>query len=117
MTAIGIAVRIYRVDGPPVSGRVQARRGPLERGWSGRVRGTAWYRWGMGTGTIGPVVWAGIGSSLRFHLIQEWWPCCRDQIGAHQMTNDLIARAWRLAMTIGPLVAIALSLAAGIKWR
>jgi hypothetical protein len=33
------------------------------------------------------------------------------------MTNDLIARAWRLAMTIGPLVAIALSLAAGIKWR
>ena len=33
------------------------------------------------------------------------------------MTNDFIARAWRLAMTIGPLVAIALSLAAGIKWR
>ena len=33
------------------------------------------------------------------------------------MTNDLVARAWRLAVTIGPLVAIALSLAAGLKWR
>lgn len=39
------------------------------------------------------------------------------QIGALQMTNDLFARAWRLAVTIGPLVAIALSLAAGYKWR
>lgn len=34
-----------------------------------------------------------------------------------QMTKDLVARAWRLAVTIGPLVAIALSLAAGYKWR
>jgi hypothetical protein len=33
------------------------------------------------------------------------------------MANDLITRAWRLAVTIGPLVAIALSLAAGHKWR
>lgn len=33
------------------------------------------------------------------------------------MTNNLIGRAWRLAVTIGPLVAIALSLAAGYKWR
>jgi hypothetical protein len=33
------------------------------------------------------------------------------------MANNLIARAWRLAITIGPLVAIALSLAAGLKWR
>jgi hypothetical protein len=33
------------------------------------------------------------------------------------MTNDLITRTWRLAVTIGPLVAIALSLAAGYKWR
>ncbi len=33
------------------------------------------------------------------------------------MSNDLITRAWRLAVTIGPLVAIALSLAAGAKWR
>ncbi len=33
------------------------------------------------------------------------------------MANHLIARAWRLAVTIGPLVAIALSLAAGAKWK
>ncbi len=33
------------------------------------------------------------------------------------MAKDLIARAWRLAVTIGPLVVIALTLAAGIKWR
>lgn len=26
-------------------------------------------------------------------------------------------RTWRLAVTIGPLVAIAMSLAAGLKWR
>ena len=26
-------------------------------------------------------------------------------------------RAWRLAVTIGPLVAVALALAAGVKWR
>jgi hypothetical protein len=34
-----------------------------------------------------------------------------------QMAKDLITRAWRLAVTIGPLVAIALSLAAGYKWK
>lgn len=33
------------------------------------------------------------------------------------MAKDLIARAWRLAVTTGPLVAIALVLAAGYKWR
>jgi hypothetical protein len=33
------------------------------------------------------------------------------------MAKDLVARAWRLAVTIGPLVAVALSLAAGYKWK
>ena len=28
-----------------------------------------------------------------------------------------IHRTWRIAATIGPLAAIALSLAAGLKWR
>lgn len=32
------------------------------------------------------------------------------------MTHDLAARAWRVAMTLGPLVAIALTLAAGRRW-
>ena len=33
------------------------------------------------------------------------------------MAHDLITRAWRLAVTVGPLVAIALTLVAGYKWR
>jgi hypothetical protein len=33
------------------------------------------------------------------------------------MMRDLAARTWRLAVTVGPLVAIALTLAAGLKWR
>ena len=33
------------------------------------------------------------------------------------MANDFAARAWRLAVTVGPLVAIALSLAACVKWK
>jgi hypothetical protein len=33
------------------------------------------------------------------------------------MIKDLVARTWRLAVTVGPLVAIALSLAAGLKWK
>jgi hypothetical protein len=31
-------------------------------------------------------------------------------------TNELATRAWRIAVTIGPLVAIALTLAAGRRW-
>lgn len=33
------------------------------------------------------------------------------------MIKDLAARTWRIALTVGPLVAIALTLAAGLKWR
>jgi hypothetical protein len=33
------------------------------------------------------------------------------------MANDLIARARRLALTLGPLAAIALTLAAGYRWN
>jgi len=33
------------------------------------------------------------------------------------MSKHLAHRTWRLAVTIGPLVAIALALAAGLKWR
>lgn len=32
------------------------------------------------------------------------------------MTTDLATRIWRLAVVIGPLVAIALTLAAGRRW-
>ena len=33
------------------------------------------------------------------------------------MIKDFAARTWRIAVTVGPLVAIALSLVAGLKWR
>lgn len=33
------------------------------------------------------------------------------------MIKHLVQRTWRLAVTVGPLVAIALTLAAGIKWK
>ena len=36
---------------------------------------------------------------------------------AHPMLKDLAFRSWRVAATVGPLVAIALTLAAGLKWR
>jgi hypothetical protein len=32
------------------------------------------------------------------------------------MTTSILSRARRIALTVGPLVAIALSLAAGWKW-
>jgi hypothetical protein len=37
--------------------------------------------------------------------------------GAHPMLKHYAERAWRLAITVGPLVAVALSLVAGQKWR
>jgi hypothetical protein len=33
------------------------------------------------------------------------------------MIKHLTHRTWRIAVTVGPLVAIALTMAAGIKWR
>lgn len=33
------------------------------------------------------------------------------------MIKHYASRAWKFAITVAPLVAIALTLAAGIKWR
>ena len=33
------------------------------------------------------------------------------------MITDIARRSWRFALTVGPLVAIALTLAAGLKWH
>jgi hypothetical protein len=33
------------------------------------------------------------------------------------MTKHLFHRTWRLAVTVAPVAAIALSLAAGLKWN
>ena len=81
------------------------------------VPGGQWYGWVRGTSTIGSVAQRGFGPSLGFHLIQEWCPVRLISLEPTTMAKDLITRGWRLAVTIGPLVAIALSLAAGYKWR
>jgi hypothetical protein len=39
------------------------------------------------------------------------------QPGVVAMIKDTAHRAWRIVVTVGPLAAIALSLAAGMKWR
>jgi hypothetical protein len=33
------------------------------------------------------------------------------------MLKDYAVRAWRIVVTVGPLAAIALTLAAGLKWH
>ena len=33
------------------------------------------------------------------------------------MIKDTARRTWRIVITVGPLAAIALTLAAGLKWR
>jgi hypothetical protein len=33
------------------------------------------------------------------------------------MIKDYAVRAWRISVTVGPIMAIALTLAAGLKWR
>ncbi len=33
------------------------------------------------------------------------------------MIKHYAGRAWKLAVTVGPLVAVALSLAAGTRWK
>ena len=39
------------------------------------------------------------------------------QPGVVAMIKDTAHRTWRIVITVGPLAAIALSLAAGMKWR
>ena len=39
------------------------------------------------------------------------------QPGVVAMIKDTAHRAWRIVVTVGPLAAIALSLAAGMKWH
>ena len=40
-----------------------------------------------------------------------------NKVRSPSMLKDLVHRTWRIAVTVGPLVAIALTLAAGMKWR
>src|SRR5512140_3623055 len=84
--------------------------------WSGVVPGRSWYGWGMIPSTFGSVDRRRIGSSLGLHLIQEWWTWTYSTRSEPTQMASLITRTRRLALTIGPLVAIALPLAAGHKW-
>ena len=64
--------------------------------------------------------WAGCGADdrshrLTLHPISGFHLCYKT--GALGMIKDFIHRTWRIAVTVGPLVAIALTLAAGMKWR
>ena len=52
---------------------------------------------------------------LSAHPISGFHLC--DKSGALGMIKDLAHRTWRIAVTVGPLVAIALTLAAGMKWK
>ena len=60
----------------------------------------------------------GSGASLRLaiHFLSRGGSSVTHSGDCH-MTKELVHRSWRLAVTVGPLVAIALSLAAGLKWR
>jgi hypothetical protein len=48
--------------------------------------------------------------SLAVHLLSA-------TVRSPEMLKHYAERAWRLAITVGPLVAIALTLVAGQKWR
>ena len=53
---------------------------------------------------------------LTVHLESGWIPVT--EAGAQNaMTKELVHRTWRLTITVGPLAAIALTLAAGLKWQ
>ena len=68
-------------------------------------------------GTIGPVVGEQVRTYSRCPA-----PAPREftisifSRGQPIMTKDLVSRTRRIVLTVGPLVAIALSLAAGWKW-
>ena len=54
---------------------------------------------------------------LAIHFLRGRWVSSVTQSGACHMFKELVHRSWRLAVTVGPLAAIALTLAAGIRWR
>jgi hypothetical protein len=64
---------------------------------------------------MGRLSLAGRAPRLAVHLVSG---CALIHIPElERMIKDLAHRTWRIAVTVGPLVAIALTLAAGMKWR
>ena len=68
-------------------------------------------------GTIGPVVGLAVRTYSRCPppAPREFTTTIFSR-GQPIMTKDLVSRTRRIVLTVGPLVAIALSLAAGWKW-
>ena len=58
---------------------------------------------------------ARLASGIR-HFRPSRAPPSGDLQGAHPMFTTLFDRIWRISVTAGPLIAIALSLAAGRRW-
>jgi hypothetical protein len=80
------------------------------------VLGPGWYRWAM----TSPYHRVGCSRLVldivsRSTSFRNGGPGLVHQIGAHPMAT-IMTRTRRLALTIGPLVAIALTLAAGHRW-
>ena len=82
------------------------------------ARGGPIGTWGpCPTGTIGPIVAKTAGA-----VGSRSTPAGSDHAqtphsGAALMIKDVVARSWRFAVTVAPIVAIALTLAAGLKWH
>src|SRR4051794_6654873 len=94
--------------------RAMSRR-PVGAEGSGMVWVCGWYCRVPLPSTNGLVVPCGsahIGSSSLHLALQS-----SVKSESIYMIKDLVLRTWRIAVTVGPLVAIALTLAAGIKWR
>lgn len=68
-----------------------------------------------------PVPWSGLwwdvsGASLRIPLLDAAIASKRPQEPTCRMSSDLVYRAWRIAVTLGPILAIALTLVAARRW-
>ena len=104
-----VAQGIYRDRRPPVARFV--------RGGAGPCRGVLVLTGHPPTGTKGPVV-GGVTAAVGSPSTSFLGVCTYSfQPGVVAMIKDTAHRAWRIAITVGPLAAIALSLAAGMKWR
>jgi len=85
-------------------------------GRSGVVRAGPWYWW------VIPTPYHRVGCGVpEPHVGSESISIEVDvaviAAGARPMIKHFARRTWRLAVTVGPLVAIALTLAAGMRWH
>jgi hypothetical protein len=69
------------------------------------------------TGTIGPIVVAGAPAVVSPSTLAGSDHAQPRIPEPALMIKDVVARSWRFAVTVAPIVAIALTLAAGLKWR